>query len=584
MWEYIALPGATSTGVGWSVSRLAKGRADRQGLVQVLALAAGVAVAGLMATGRYPLASSVLLATVVVACAGILGDYFQRARPWCFLAVAVCALVLAFGGAAIESLKLPFTTRFIKLGAFSGGVTVLWVLFTSWAFSRTANLPGSAVVIGGVTSLAFVAICTLQGQITGPDPRVAALALAAACFGQIIGVRPIAGGAQFGSGLAIGFALGVISIIGALKNTAFLVGVLPILVLGIPIVDNTYTAAVALRRGGQRLVVASRQQRLHDLLMAQGIAPRSILILYTGFSVYLCGIAVLLTSLIKLHFLLKSVLLIVLLGIGALGATAVVKLLSRPAGGEDDDFGWTVDVLSVPVSRLTAADVLTRIEEFIAASSPHMIVTSDTSAIVHAQDDPEFMEIMRQADLVTPDGAGIVWAAKLLNLPIAERVAGCDLVESICALAARRGYSVYLLGGREGVAEQAAEALCRRYDGLKVAGTHHGYFSASEEPEIVSRIRHARPDVLFVAFGIPRQEKWIRRHLEQLQVPVCIGVGGSFDVLSGRTTRAPKWMQDCGLEWLYRTVREPRRLPRLIALPRFFLMMLREGLRHKRER
>jgi len=582
VWEYLALPGATSTGIGWSVSRLAKGKADRRGPLQVLALTAGVGVAGLMAIGRYPLASLVLLATVGVACIGILGDYFRGARAWCFVAVAVCALALVLNGAAIESLKLPFTTRFIKLGAFSGVVTVLWVLFTSWAFSRTANLPGSAVAIGGVTSLAFVAICTLEGQIMGPDPRVAALALAGACFGLIIGVQPLTGGAQFSSGLAIGFALGVVSIIGALKNTAFLVGVLPILVLGIPIVDSTYTAAVALRRGEQSLVVASREQRLHDLLMAKGITPRAILIFYTGLSVYLCGIAVLLTSLIKLHFLLKFVLLVVLLSIGALGAIAIVRLLSRPTAAADDGSGATVDVLSVPVSRLTAEDVLGRIEEFIAASSPHMIVTSDTSAIVHAQDDPEFMEIMRQADLVTPDGAGIVWAAKLLNLPIAERVAGCDLVESICALAARRGYSVYLLGGREGVAEQAAAALCRRCEGLKVAGTHHGYFSADEEPEIVNRIRQARPDVLFVAFGIPRQEKWIRRHLEQLQVPVCIGVGGSFDVFAGRTRRAPKWMQDCGLEWLYRTVREPRRLPRLVALPRFFLMMLREGLRRDR--
>ena len=143
---------------------------------------------------------------------------------------------------------------------------------------------------------------------------------------------------------------------------------------------------------------------------------------------------------------------------------------------------------------------------------------------------------------------------------------------------------MYLLGGREGVADEVAKALCGRYEGLKVAGTHHGYFSPDDDLAVVDRVRLATPDILFVAFGIPKQEKWIRAHLEELQVPVCIGVGGSFDVISGRAARAPKWMQEFGLEWLYRTVREPKRLPRLTALPRFFLMMLRQRLARGRPR
>jgi N-acetylglucosaminyldiphosphoundecaprenol N-acetyl-beta-D-mannosaminyltransferase len=583
VWQYLVLPAVIVGAAGWGLSRAVHGAAVQGTDLRGLAFAAGLAAAGLMAMGPYPLAGWVLMTSIIVACAGTVGDALPGARPWCFVTVLFCALALAVNGAAIGSLKLPFTTVFVGLGGLSVAVTVMWVLFVAWAFSRTASLPGSAIAVGGVTSLTFYAVCLLQGDITGPSARVAALALGGACVGQLVGVRPPAGTAQFSSGLAIGFALGVISIVGALKNTAFLVGVLPVLVLGVPIIDSIYTTAVPLGRGEQGLVVAPREQRLHDLLMARGLSSRAILTLYVAGSVYLCLLALALVALIKVHFLLKAVVIGFGLGVGTLAAIAAVKVLSkRPVRGGSAG-GSTVSVLSVPVSCLTAEQALACIEEFIASRSPHMVVTSDSSAIVRAQDDPEFMETMAAADLVTPDGAGIVWMAKLLDLPITERVAGCDLVDSICGLAARKGYAVYLLGGREGVASEAAATLCARHHGLNVVGTHHGYFSEEEERELVAHIRDAAPDVLFVALGIPKQEKWIRAHLEELQVPVCIGVGGSLDVVSGRARRAPKWMQDFGLEWLYRTLREPRRLPRLMALPRFFLMMLFDAWSRRRQ-
>jgi N-acetylglucosaminyldiphosphoundecaprenol N-acetyl-beta-D-mannosaminyltransferase len=138
---------------------------------------------------------------------------------------------------------------------------------------------------------------------------------------------------------------------------------------------------------------------------------------------------------------------------------------------------------------------------------------------------------------------------------------------------------VFLLGGAEGIAEAAAERLREAVPGLEVAGTQHGYFGPEDEPALIARIRDARPAVLFVAFGIPRQEKWIRAHMDELGVPVCIGIGGSLDVISGRLQRAPVWMRRCGLEWLFRVCQEPWRLPRLKALPQMAWLALKAALK-----
>lgn len=171
--------------------------------------------------------------------------------------------------------------------------------------------------------------------------------------------------------------------------------------------------------------------------------------------------------------------------------------------------------------------------------------------------------------------------ARVLGLPVTERVSGLDLMESICKRAGERMYSVYLLGARPGVAEEAARVLESRCPGLRVVGAQHGYFTPEEEQGVVRAVAEAAPDILFVAFGAPKQEKWIRQHLAELRVPVAIGVGGSFDVLAGRVRRAPRWMQRAGLEWLYRAVREPSRLPRLWVLPRLVWLTLREALRRR---
>ena len=183
--------------------------------------------------------------------------------------------------------------------------------------------------------------------------------------------------------------------------------------------------------------------------------------------------------------------------------------------------------------------------------------------------DPALGRALRNGDLVVPDGIGIVWALRRAGCPQQQRVTGVDLVETLLTETAADGLEVFLLGGQPGVAEKAQARLEQRWPGIRVVGCHHGYFSAAEEEEVVRRINQARPGLLLVGMGVPRQEIWLERHWRNLTVPVGIGVGGLFDLWGGRTKRAPAFLRKAGLEWLYRAWREPARWYRLRVLPGF---------------
>lgn len=218
---------------------------------------------------------------------------------------------------------------------------------------------------------------------------------------------------------------------------------------------------------------------------------------------------------------------------------------------------------------------LSVIEDFIAQRTPHLVVTADASAVVIAQNDRELYSIINCADLVTPDGMGILWAAKCFGCPLLERVSGADMVEKLCSIADKTGYRIFLLGSAPGIADAAAMNLKARYPNLQIAGTHHGYFKEDEAPQIIQKIRDSKPDILFTAMGIPLQEKWISRYMHEIEVPVSMGVGGTFDVLSGQVKRAPKWMQDHGLEWIYRLIKDPKKIGKVKTLPIFAMMVLK---------
>lgn len=475
----------------------------------------------------------------------------------------VGALVAVILGLSVDIVKLPFTTQFVSLGWLSIPLSTLWLWLFAALFRPTARLRGltwSAAVLSGLTFVGIVAM-TWQG-----NPNLAMLcAISAAGFGIALWGLP----AEAGGAASIGALLAMASVAGALKNTAFLILIAPALALGVPILEVSYR----LRSGGFALPL--RRQSLFDLLTQEGVDERHAFWLLTFAHFYLCLLALLLVWLVELHFTLKLLLMAVWFFIGIIAFWVAIRF---SAYKEEKGI---VNLLGVPVAAVNMDEALDILERFIPERRTHLVVTSDTSAIVRAQEDEEFRQIVQHAALVTPDGVGVVWSARLLGLPIYERVPGVELMAKLCEKAEQKGWRVFLLGAKPSVAETAAKNLQTRYPYLKVVGTHHGYFTPEEEPQVIAKIQAAQPDILFVAFGIPKQEKWIVRHADELQVPICIGVGGSFDVYAGIVQRAPVWVQRLCLEWLYRTVKEPKRLPRLLFIPKLLWMVAKEAWRQR---
>jgi N-acetylglucosaminyldiphosphoundecaprenol N-acetyl-beta-D-mannosaminyltransferase len=212
------------------------------------------------------------------------------------------------------------------------------------------------------------------------------------------------------------------------------------------------------------------------------------------------------------------------------------------------------------VDRITLEEAVRRCEAFIEDGRPRQLAVVNAAKLVKMDADPELAGIVRGADLVLADGVSVVWAARLLGRPLPERVTGIDLMERLVGRAADRGYRVFFLGAEAEVCRQVVARYEARYPGLIVCGWRDGYFRSEEESAVSEQIRRARPDILFVAMGTPAKERWIYRHLHALSVPVCHGVGGSFDVVAGRVRRAPRLVQRAGGEWLWRLMQEPRRL------------------------
>ncbi len=229
-----------------------------------------------------------------------------------------------------------------------------------------------------------------------------------------------------------------------------------------------------------------------------------------------------------------------------------------------------ITILDIPIDNLTENEALTQIATFLANGDPHQIVTVNPEFVMEAQQNAPFREVLCQADLAAPDGFGLVLAARWLRNPLRGRVTGVALTHRLAALAAKKGYRLFLLGAAPGVAEQAAQVLQETYPGLQIAGCFAGSPHPRHEPFLRQIILAARPDILLVAYGHPRQDLWIARNQPFLRVPVAMGCGGVFDYLTGRVPFAPAWIRSLGLEWLYRLVSQPHRWRRiLVAVPLF---------------
>ena len=239
----------------------------------------------------------------------------------------------------------------------------------------------------------------------------------------------------------------------------------------------------------------------------------------------------------------------------------------------------SVNILGVNVDRYTMDEAVEKASRFMDSDGLSMIFTPNSEILLYASNTPEFTEVLNNADMIIPDGIGVVYGAKILGQPIKERVAGYDLICNLFPVMAEKGQSVYLLGAKPGVAELAAENLVKKHPGLKIAGLHDGYFKDDEE--VIADINNANPDLLMVCIGFPKQENWIYNNRERLNAKLAIGAGGCIDVFAGTVQRAPEFYCKHGIEWLYRLVRQPSRFVRMLALPKFGLKVLFKGRSYK---
>ena len=217
-------------------------------------------------------------------------------------------------------------------------------------------------------------------------------------------------------------------------------------------------------------------------------------------------------------------------------------------------------ILNTYVNAMSMDETVDAVEEMIERRVPVQHVVINALKVNLMRKDENLRKIVNECPLINADGASIVLAAKMLKIPLKERVAGFDLFVRLVQEASDKNYKIYLFGAREEVVKKVKAIFERKYPTLQIVGYRNGYFTEADEPEIVKNMAESGADMMFVAFSSPKKEYWIRRYLKELNIPFVMGVGGSFDVIAGTTKRAPLWMQKCGMEWFYRFIQEPGRL------------------------
>ncbi len=242
-----------------------------------------------------------------------------------------------------------------------------------------------------------------------------------------------------------------------------------------------------------------------------------------------------------------------------------------------------IDILGCPVDVLTMEVAVQRIVECIKRQENCQVVTANAEILYSAQHDPGLFLTLHDANIITADGMGVILASRILSRPLPERVAGVDLVHSLAQRGVRAGWRFYLLGATREVLDLATQRLQVLYPGVQIVGSHHGYFRPEENTTILASIKASSPDILLVAMGAPKQDKWLHDNLGKSGAAVGIGVGGTFDILAGSAQRAPLWMQRLGLEWLFRLWQQPSRWRRTLMLPKFVWAVLWQRVRNRKD-
>ena len=237
-----------------------------------------------------------------------------------------------------------------------------------------------------------------------------------------------------------------------------------------------------------------------------------------------------------------------------------------------------IDIHGVMIDNVTMEEALDKVLSMLEGQTPQKIFTPNSEIIMQATRDPELRDILNSAELIVPDGAGVILASRIMKNELKEKVPGIDLVRQIFANTKKRPASFFILGGKPGVAEKASVNIVYDYPKAKIKGYRNGYFDESEVPEIIKQINESRAEILLVGLGAPKQEKWIHRYANELNCKILMGIGGSIDVFAGTAKLAPEFMRRAGLEWLYRLIKEPKRAKRMLDLPRFILLTLKKTM------
>ncbi len=470
-------------------------------------------------------------------------------------------LLLAGALAYQFGFKIQFITNpqggYYYLNLLSLPLTLAWIMIVPYTLKQLAVLNSKLllpVILVSCTSFLIV-----NRIVYRPDEFSGYLILI--LMGYVVGFifSSVNGSARNHSiNTGLGFCIALICIAGMLKVTASMTLIAPFLILSAPLMTTSYGLTYWQR--------STSQVKVLEFMKKRGMSfTGAVLLIYLIFSYITLGLIILSrsTNLCSISSFVAVFImgLIIFIKRKALVNTDFRALQNR------------VSISKIPINRLDGEGAVKKLERFIQSKkSGRIVLTIDTPSLMRTRLNPEIKRIYQHADLVTPDGIGVVWACRFLGQPLPERVTGIDMVYKLCAIAASKGYSLFLLGSKDGVARRAKVRLEEKFPGLTVAGTHSGYFKRNGK--VIEKIKSANPDILLVGMGFPKQERWIDENINKIGVSFAMGVGGSFDVISGKLPRAPQMVQNLGLEWLYRLLLEPRRLPRSSYIPLFMVNIL----------
>jgi exopolysaccharide biosynthesis WecB/TagA/CpsF family protein len=506
-------------------------------------------------------------------------DQKKKLSPYIKLSLqAIIALLVILVGVRIEFLRGSSGTYWY-LANLSIPITIVWLLIITNSVGQTDELSDITPIIVFIASITFlfVSIFQRQGLLLA---EILSVGLAIFSLAIIyLRKKKIKFKSKYNYFsvyyMFFGFMLAIIAIVGVLKSTAALTLLTPFLILGLPIIDTSYSFIAGYLR--EDYLGTVNESKIRQQLINQGFSLRGANMIIVSTCIYLSLIAIVISIWEDVY------LFTIMIGMGYL---IFYWLKQQVVQGKNiiyiDEKRQKVSLFGVPIDRISCQNVIERFDKFVSQRKPSFVVTPDTLAILRARKDKEYLDITKKADLVTPDGAGILWATATLDVPLIERITGIDLINEICTAAVEKDYKLYLLGSENEVIDKAVRNLKDNFPGINIVGYYHGYFDkiapngdkiAKSEKDIIKEIKEKKPDFLLVGLGVPKQELWIAKHKDKLGVPVCIGIGGSFDVLSGKIPRAPLWMQNHGMEWIFRLIKEPKRLKRVIALPYFMWLI-----------